>query len=100
MSPHSLYLNSFLHYCKDIRKEINDKSYILHIYFLDKRFVKLKDKDYIEAKLQGTKIKDLDEYYYAIYSFYYLNNQNVFYTLLQNSIIFNIEEFENYYRRS
>ena len=94
MNSYFLYINSFLHYCKSEEVDIDDSVYKIHTYFLDKRFVCIKDENHIEAILKGTKVKDFDEYYYKINSAAPLNNHNVFHLLLQNSILYNIGEFE------
>jgi len=93
MNSFYLYINSLLHFSRE--KEIikDEQRYKVKYYLLDKRFVKPTNIDYLEAILNGTKVKDLDEYYYQIITLQYLNSQNVYYTLKRYNVILSINEF-------
>ncbi len=100
MSHFYLYINSLLHFSREKEITKDEQKYKVRYYLLDKRFVKPTTTDYLEAILSGTKIKDLDEYYYQIITLQYLNNQNVFYTLERYNIILSINEFIEMMERS
>ena len=100
MSPFYLYINSLLHFSKEKEIVKDEQRYKVRYYLLDKRFVKKTTTDYLEAILSGTKVKDIDNYYYQIITLQYLNNQNVFYTLERYNVIISINEFIEMIERS
>ena len=100
MSPLYLYINSLLHFSREKIIKKDEQEYTIRFYFLDKRFVRQTTAEYLEAILNGTKIKDLDEYYYQIASLQYLNSQNTYYLLDRYNLIISLEEFITMIERS
>ncbi len=93
MSPLFLYINSLLHFAKEKYLTKDGHPYIIRYYLLDKRFLKPTDSEYLEAILYGTKIKDLDEYYYEIITLQYINNQKTYYLLDRYNLLISMDEF-------
>lgn len=100
INPLWLYINSYLHYGDKKEIKIDDVPHTLYIYYLDKRFVIEKDVDIIKRGFAYCNVKDIDKYWYKIISSYPLNNYSIFYKLLENSIIYNINYFNKIIRSS
>ena len=97
--PYLVYMNSFLHYADKKPTEILGETRDIYIYFLDKRFLNTSNIDDIQVGFPYCKIKNLDDYYYKVCSSYPLNSKNIFYRLIENSIILSIEDFYNLFVR-
>ena len=93
INPQQIYINSFLHYKDKKQFKIDGEDKEVYIYLLDKRFLKTKDIEEIKLYFQYCKVKDLDDYYYIIYTFIPLNKSNIFYLLSEKNIILSIQEF-------
>lgn len=93
INPQQIYINSFLHYKDKKQFKIDEEDKEAYIYLLDKRFLKTKDIEEIKLYFQYCKVKDLDDYYYIIYTFIPLNQSNIFYLLSEKNIILSIQEF-------
>lgn len=94
-NPYELYKNSYLHYSniKSIKDLSTSQYKDIIVNLLDKRFLTTTNIDVIQSVFPYCKVKDLDDYYYSIYSLYPLDKSKTFYLLLDKSIIISIEEF-------
>ena len=93
MNPLYLYINSLIHFAKEKYITQDEQQYTVRYYLLDKRFIKPINIDYLEAIMKGTKIKDLDSYYYQVTTLQYINNQNLYYTLDRYNLLISLDEF-------
>ena len=93
MSPLLLYINSLVHFAKEKHITKDNQPYIVRYYLLDKRFLRQTSAEYLEAILYGTKVKDLDEYYYEIITLQYINNQKTYYLLDKYNLRITLDEF-------
>lgn len=93
IAPYQLYINSFLHYCKKKTFDINGEKKELVINVLDRRFLTTNDLDEIQRGFPYCKLKHLDKYWIEVYSYYPLNQSQMFYRLLELGIIVPLEEF-------
>jgi hypothetical protein len=93
--PYLIYMESYLHYVDKKPTEILGEIRDIYIYFLDKRFLNTSNIEDLQVGFPYCKIKSQDEYYYKVYSSYPLNKKNIFYRLIENSIILSIEDFYN-----
>lgn len=100
IAPIYLYMNSYIHFSRKKNFDINGEIRELCISFLDKRFLTTKDLDEIQISFPYCKLKNLDDYYIEIYSYYPINHKQMFYNLLEKGIIISIEEFVNLLERS
>ena len=99
-SPYNLYMNSYLHYCNKKTFNIEGINRDLHISLLDKRFLNTFNLDILQDAFPYCKLKDLDNYYIKIISYYPINQKDMFYNLLNRDIIIKIEEFIDLLERS
>lgn len=90
-----IYKNSYLHFCrtKEVKNLSNNQMIEVYVYALDKRFTLTNNVDVIQGVFSKCKVKDLDEYYYIIYSLFPLSKDKYFYILEEKSIILNINDF-------
>ena len=93
INPQQAYINSFIHYRDKEYRKINDDDKVIYTYLLDKRFLKTKDLYELEKYFQYCKLKNLDDYYFMIYTLFPLNQSKLFYLLLDKDIILSIQEF-------
>lgn len=93
-NPQLLYLNSYLHFAdKKYIKAGNDEIKEVIINLLDKRFLTTNNIYVIENAFPYCKVKELDDYYFAIYSLFSINKSSKFYELLEKGIIINVYDF-------
>ena len=78
-SPINLYMNSYLHYSKKKTFHLEDEVKDLHISLLEKRFLNTFNLDIIQKSFPYCKLKDLDNYYIQIISYYPINQKSMFY---------------------
>ena len=93
IAPYQLYINSFLHFCKKKTFDINGEKKELVINVLDRRFLTTNNLDEIQVGFPYCKLKHLDKYWIEIYSYHPINQQQMFYRLLELGILVPLEEF-------
>lgn len=91
-NPKVIYMNSFIHYKDKTNINVYGKNIEVYLYLLDKRFIKC-DIFKIHQSLPNCKIKDLDDYWYLIYSSNPINIKNIFEYFLSNDIIISVYDF-------
>ena len=92
-APYLLYQNSFLHFSKKKTFDLDGVNKELVISFLDRRFTTTNNLDELQNGFPYCKLKHLDRNYIEVISYYPLNQQQLFYRLLELGLIVDVTEF-------